>query len=37
MLSVELSLAQIALSYGFALDVLHPNGSTHRLLLGLSF
>ena len=37
MAAVALSVAQIELSYGFALDVLHPNASTHRVLLGLSF
>lgn len=32
-----LHLSQLELSYGFALDVPHPEYSTHRLLVGLSF
>ena len=32
-----LHLGALELSYGFALDVLHPEFSTHRVLLGLSF
>lgn len=32
-----LHLASLELSYGFALDVLHPKYSTHRVLVGLSF
>lgn len=32
-----LHIAGLELSYGFALDVLHPEFSTHRVLLGLSF
>lgn len=32
-----LRLASLELSYGFALDVVHPKYSTHRVLVGLSF
>ncbi|MBX3208794.1 MAG: trypsin-like peptidase domain-containing protein [Labilithrix sp.] len=32
-----LHLASLELSYGFALDVLHPKYSTHRVFVGLSF
>jgi len=32
-----LHLASLELSYGYALDVLHPKYSTHRVLVGLSF
>lgn len=32
-----LHLGGLEASYGFALDVLHPEYSTHRVLLGLSF
>jgi hypothetical protein len=32
-----LHLAALEVSYGYALDVIHPDYSTHRLLLGLSF
>jgi hypothetical protein len=34
---VVLHLAALEASYGFALDVLHPEQSTHRVLLGLAF
>ena len=33
----SLQLASLEVSYGFALDVLHPKYSTHRVLVGLSF
>ena len=32
-----LHIGGLELSYGFALDVVHPDYSTHRVLLGLSF
>jgi hypothetical protein len=32
-----LHLGSLELGYGFALDVVHPKYSTHRILLGLSF
>jgi hypothetical protein len=32
-----LHLGELEASYGFALDVLHPDYSTHRVLVGLSF
>lgn len=34
---VVLDLATLEASYGFALDVIHPDLSTHRVLVGLSF
>ena len=34
---VVLNLASLEGSYGFALDVIHPELSTHRVLVGLSF
>ena len=35
--SVALQLGGIEGAYGYALDVLHPDYSTHRILVGLSF
>lgn len=32
-----LQVGGLEVSYGFALDVIHPDYSTHRMLLGLSF
>jgi len=37
MAQAVLHLASLEVSYGFALDVIHPKYSTHRILLGLSF
>jgi S1-C subfamily serine protease len=37
MAQAVLHLGALELSYGFALDVLHPKYSTHRVLVGLSF
>ena len=37
MAQAVLHVASLEASYGFALDVIHPEFSTHRLLLGLSF
>lgn len=37
MVEAALHLASLDVSYGFALDVLHPTFSTHRVLVGLSF
>ncbi|OJY24192.1 MAG: hypothetical protein BGO98_20150 [Myxococcales bacterium 68-20] len=37
MLQAALHLTSLELSYGFALDVIHPKYSTHRVLVGLSF
>lgn len=37
MLQAVLRLSSLEGSYGFALDVIHPKLSTHRLLVGLSF
>jgi len=37
MAQAVLHLAAFEVSYGFALDVIHPSMSTHRVLLGLSF
>lgn len=37
MAQVVLKVVAVEASYGFALDVLHPSLSTHRVLFGLSF
>jgi S1-C subfamily serine protease len=37
MVQAVLNIASLEASYGFALDVIHPEFSTHRVLLGLSF
>ena len=37
MAQAVLHLASLEISYGFALDVMHPKYSTHRILVGLSF
>lgn len=37
LVTVAAQVSNLELSYGFALDVLHPNASTHRVLLGLAF
>jgi hypothetical protein len=37
MVQAVLRLASLEGSYGFALDVVHPKFSTHRVLVGLSF
>ena len=35
--TVVLQIGGIEASYGFALDVVHPDMSAHQVLLGLSF